>query len=65
MKIEQFIEKHVANYEKSSQTYEAFIQCLIEYMKYYKTTLNEIAAILDKKGEWMKVELNLWMNMVI
>lgn len=50
--IEEFIEKNAVNYNNSTQTYEAFNECLIEYLRYYKSTLNEIAIILEKKGKW-------------
>lgn len=48
--IENFIQKQASEYDKSTQTYEAFIQCLIEFVAYYKATLNDIATILEKKG---------------
>lgn len=49
VKIESFMCN--TNYDESTQTYEAFIQAIAEFMKYYKTTLHQIATTLNKKGK--------------
>lgn len=49
VKIERFMTGQAACYDESTQTYEAFIQCLVEFMKYFKTTLHEIATVLVHK----------------
>lgn len=61
VKIERFMRKQAANYDKSTQTYEAFIQCLIEFMRFYKSSLNQIATVLEKKG-WLVYVLNTFLT---
>lgn len=50
VKIEKFIAQTFKDPNKSNQTYDAFIECLIEFLKFYKTKLNHLAVILEKKG---------------
>lgn len=50
IKLELFIKKCSNDQEFSTQVYQAFSQCLIEYLRYYKQNLNTIAIDLARKG---------------
>jgi hypothetical protein len=51
MKLESFINKCVdSTGVYSTQIYETFSQCLIEFLRYYKECLNKIGVELIKKG---------------
>lgn len=51
VRIERFMAEQASSYDESTQVYEAFIQCLVEYMNYFKTTLHTISTLVVKKGK--------------
>lgn len=55
-RLEAFVKESVDPEANSTQTYEAFSQCIIEFLKYFKKFLNSIGKILLKKG---KIDFNL------
>ena len=51
MKLELFIQKCIDNRKEfSTQVYETFSECIIEYLRYYKESLNKLGVELIKKG---------------
>lgn len=50
--------EQASSYDESTQVYEAFIECLVEYMKYFKTTLHEISTLVVKKGKKFRTKKN-------
>jgi hypothetical protein len=50
MRLENFTKKCVNDPSYSTQVYESFSQCLIEYLRYFKQDLNKYGTIIVKKG---------------
>ena len=50
MKIENFIRNSTNPIYAYTQVYETFVQCLVEFMRFYKEHLNQMGGFLVKKG---------------
>ncbi len=55
MKLEDFTKKCVNDSNYSTQVYESFSQCLIEYLRYFKQNLNKYGTIIVTKGILIKL----------